>query len=45
MTFEHPVTRKPITITAPLPAHMADSWETLGWAEDIAADDPFEELH
>ncbi|MGB2203171.1 MAG: RluA family pseudouridine synthase [Pseudooceanicola atlanticus] len=45
MTFEHPVTRKPITITAPLPSHMAESWDTLGWAEDIAADDPFEELH
>ena len=35
----------PITITAPLPSHMAESWDTLGWAEDIAADDPFEELH
>lgn len=45
MTFEHPVTGKPITVTAPLPDHMAQSWETLGWAEDIAADDPFEELH
>ncbi|APZ51850.1 RluA family pseudouridine synthase [Salipiger abyssi] len=45
ISFEHPVTRKPVTITAPLPEHMAHSWETLGWAEDIAADDPFEELH
>ncbi|MCR8550936.1 RluA family pseudouridine synthase [Salipiger sp. P9] len=45
ITFEHPVTKKPVTVTAPLPEHMAHSWETLGWAEDIAADDPFEELH
>ncbi|WP_136636930.1 RluA family pseudouridine synthase [Pseudooceanicola onchidii] len=44
MTFLHPVTKKPITVDAPLPDHMAHSWETLGWAEDIAADDPFEAL-
>jgi len=44
MTLEHPVTRKPLTITAPLPDHMADTWDTLGWSEDLAADDPFEEL-
>ncbi|MEC9105036.1 MAG: RluA family pseudouridine synthase, partial [Pseudomonadota bacterium] len=45
MTFEHPVTGKSITVTAPLPEHMAHSWDTLGWDESIAADDPFEELH
>lgn len=44
MAFEHPVTRKPVTIHAPLPDHMAQSWETLGWTEDLAAEDPFEEL-
>ncbi|MCT8161446.1 RluA family pseudouridine synthase [Pseudoruegeria sp. SHC-113] len=44
MSFEHPVTRKPITITAPLPEHMARTFETFGWTEDLAADDPFEEL-
>ncbi|MFD1511134.1 RluA family pseudouridine synthase [Lacimonas salitolerans] len=44
MRFEHPVTRKPVTVTAPLPEHMASSWDTLGWAEDIAAEDPFESL-
>jgi 23S rRNA pseudouridine955/2504/2580 synthase len=44
LTFEHPVTRKPLTVTAPLPDHMKDSWDTFGWAEDLAADDPFEEL-
>ncbi|MEO0863949.1 MAG: RluA family pseudouridine synthase [Pseudomonadota bacterium] len=44
MRFEHPETRKPITVTAPLPPHMAESWDTLGWTEDLAADDPFEAL-
>ncbi|PYG30338.1 RluA family pseudouridine synthase [Pelagimonas varians] len=44
MTFIHPMTRKEITVTAPLPEHMAQSWDTLGWSEDLAADDPFEGL-
>jgi 23S rRNA pseudouridine955/2504/2580 synthase len=44
MTFQHPETRKVITVTAPLPEHMAHSWDTLGWTEDLAADDPFESL-
>ena len=44
LTFEHPVTHKPVTVTAPLPDHMAQSWDTLGWTEDLAADDPFEGL-
>ena len=42
MRFEHPVTRKDVTITAPLPEHMAQSWDTLGWDETLAAEDPFE---
>jgi 23S rRNA pseudouridine955/2504/2580 synthase len=42
MRFEHPVTRKIITVTAELPEHMAQSWETFGWSEDLAAEDPFE---
>lgn len=44
LSFEHPVTRKTLTITAPLPEHMKESWETFGWTEDLAKDDPFEEL-
>ncbi|KUF12498.1 RluA family pseudouridine synthase [Pseudoponticoccus marisrubri] len=44
MRLEHPVTRKWLEITAPLPPHMAQSWETLGWEEDYAAEDPFEKL-
>lgn len=44
ISFKHPVTHRDITVTAPLPQHMADTWATLGWTEDLAADDPFEEL-
>ncbi|WP_370400334.1 RluA family pseudouridine synthase [Sulfitobacter sp. JB4-11] len=44
MRFEHPETRKLITVTAELPDHMAQSWETFGWTEDLAAEDPFESL-
>ncbi|WP_299356412.1 RluA family pseudouridine synthase [uncultured Shimia sp.] len=44
MTFEHPETRKPLTVTAPLPEHIAHTFETFGWTVDLAADDPFENL-
>ena len=44
MQFEHPVTRKVITIHAPLPDHMAHTWDTFGWTPDLAAEDPFEAL-
>ncbi len=44
MGFRHPVTGKPVTINAPLPEHMAQSWQALGWEESFAADDPFEAL-
>lgn len=42
--FMHPVTGKPMTITAPLPAHMAESWDSFGWHPTESAEDPFEEL-
>ncbi|AAV93833.1 RluA family pseudouridine synthase [Ruegeria pomeroyi] len=44
LSFEHPSTRKKVTFTAPLPEHMRESWDTFGWTEDLAAEDPFEEL-
>ena len=44
MRFEHPQTRKEITVTAEMPEHMQASWETFGWTEDLAAEDPFEAL-
>jgi 23S rRNA pseudouridine955/2504/2580 synthase len=44
LQIEHPVSRKIMEFTAPLPDHMAQSWDTFGWTEDLAADDPFESL-
>ena len=44
MRFEHPETHKVITVTAELPDHMVQSWDTFGWTEDLAAEDPFETL-
>ncbi len=42
--FDHPVTGKRITVTAPLPEHMARTWKTLGWHENDVPADPFEDL-
>ena len=44
MSFEHPVTRKIVTITADLPPHMQHTYETFGWTPDLAADDPFRDM-
>ncbi|WP_204113241.1 RluA family pseudouridine synthase [Shimia biformata] len=44
MSFEHPVTYKPVVIEADLPDHMVHTFDTLGWTPDLASDDPFEEL-
>jgi 23S rRNA pseudouridine955/2504/2580 synthase len=41
IAFAHPVTGARIALTAPLPAHMARSWEGFGWSEADAPDDPF----
>ncbi|TRW97427.1 RluA family pseudouridine synthase [Paracoccus sp. M683] len=43
ISFDHPVTGERITLTAPLPDHMARTWKTLGWAPEDAPADPFEE--
>ena len=44
ISFDHPVTGKRITVTAPLPDHMARTWKTLGWHENDVPADPFEDL-
>ncbi len=44
MAFAHPATEKPVVIHAPLPDHMTQSWDTLGWEESFADEDPFEEI-
>ncbi|MCC5987522.1 MAG: RluA family pseudouridine synthase [Pararhodobacter sp.] len=41
--LEHPVTGQMLTLSAPLPAHMARSWATFGWRESDAPEDPFED--
>lgn len=42
IAFDHPVTGARMSFTAPLPAHMARTWATLGWDEREAPADPFE---
>ena len=43
LSFDHPVTGARLTVTAPLPEHMARTWDLLGWdAADVPAD-PFED--
>ncbi|WP_022708240.1 RluA family pseudouridine synthase [Paracoccus zeaxanthinifaciens] len=41
LSFDHPITKKRITLTAPLPDHMARTWKTLGWNEADVPADPF----
>ena len=42
ITITHPITRVRLTITAPLPDHMAQTWDGFDWhAADVPAD-PFE---
>ena len=40
--FEHPITGESVTVTAPLPPHMAKSWAVFGWSETDVPADPFE---
>ncbi|MDM7255672.1 MAG: RluA family pseudouridine synthase [Paracoccus sp. (in: a-proteobacteria)] len=41
ISFEHPITKKLITLTAPLPEHMARTWKTFGWSDADVPEDPF----
>ena len=43
IAFDHPITGKRITLTAPLPDHMVRTWNTVGWSEGEAPADPFDE--
>jgi 23S rRNA pseudouridine955/2504/2580 synthase len=43
LSLIHPFTGARLTLTAPLPEHMAASWATLGWDAGEAPLDPFEE--
>lgn len=44
VTITHPVTGEVLTLTAPLPEHMARTWAALGWHEGDVPADPFEEV-
>lgn len=44
ISFEHPASKQMLTIHAPLPEHIKHTFDTFGWAPDMAAEDPFEEL-
>lgn len=41
IAFDHPITGKRITLTAPLPDHMTRTWKTVGWSGVHAPADPF----
>ena len=41
ITFEHPVTKKVISLVAPLPPHMRETWDYVGWDPDYPIVDPF----
>ena len=43
LTLRHPATGKPLRIAAPLPDHMARTWDLFGWDPAEAPDDPFRE--
>ena len=44
LSLQHPVTGARLSLTAPLPDHMARTWEMLGWNSAEVATDPFEEF-
>ena len=39
----HPTTGKPLVVTAPLPEHIARTWDLFGWRPSDVPADPFEE--
>ena len=43
LIVEHPVTKALLTLTAPLPPHMQQTWDYLGWNPKDALLDPFED--
>ncbi|WP_422030271.1 RluA family pseudouridine synthase [Roseovarius sp.] len=44
LTLSHPVTGARLHLTAPLPEHMARTWEMFQWQPSDAPEDPFEEI-
>lgn len=44
LTFQHPVSRARMHLTAPLPDHMQQTWDTFQWSPADVPEDPFEDL-
>ncbi|QBF30139.1 RluA family pseudouridine synthase [Thalassococcus sp. S3] len=44
LVVEHPVSKAQLHLTAPLPEHMARTWETFQWHASDVPDDPFEDF-
>lgn len=44
LRLTHPITGARLNLTAPLPEHMARTWELFGWRPQDAGADPFEDL-
>jgi 23S rRNA pseudouridine955/2504/2580 synthase len=44
LKIEHPVTRAILHITAPLPEHMARTWDLFQWVPSEAPEDPLEDM-
>ena len=42
LAFSHPMTGQRMSLTAPLPDHMARTWEMLDWRPEDVPVDPFE---
>lgn len=42
LEFIHPVTQAPVQFVAPLPDHMGQTWNELGWYEQDVPADPFD---
>ncbi|MEO0356985.1 MAG: RluA family pseudouridine synthase [Pseudomonadota bacterium] len=43
LSFEHPMTKAQLALTAPLPEHMKRTWDQLGWTPSDVPTDPFED--
>ncbi|RYH08960.1 RluA family pseudouridine synthase [Tropicimonas sp. IMCC6043] len=43
LNLVHPVTGRRLSLTAPLPEHMARTWDMLDWHAGDVPDDPFED--
>lgn len=43
LTVDHPVTGARLTLTAPLPPHMARTWDMFDWSATDVPADPFDE--